>query len=430
MKWIEVSPALRRSCLKFAVSLGACVALSGCARPASQVLVDATMLSAHRPTFGAYTRPLPGIRNAAGEAPRYEILSGDTHCHVSPPDQPPHVTRGVAETVELARDEGLDFVVLTPHVGARFFQDEAERAYVVRDLARLTREVREAKPGKTIFVTGIEYTDHAFGHVGVAFADIERVLSAVPTRAAVKNPERFFEEVVAQGGVLMINHPLVTPLDSIIPMARADLSWRPFLGSGPFPPEIVAVNRLALGLEAYNLTATHLRDRYLLGDTELTLRATLRRIDDEIVSQKRRIVPVGGSDSHSGHLRAMMFVLSEGRTEGAIRDALVAGRLCVRDPAACSFEARADGGPWVTVGGSLAGTRSLEVRAHGEDIELIVNGAVSEALPKTGSARIEVDPSRCSVLRVRVGAGFSAPIYANCPFADRAPDVRGAAAGR
>ena len=50
----------------------------------------------------------------------------------------------------------------------------------------------------------------------------------------------------------------------------------------------------------------------------------------------RRLIPVGGSDSHTHHLRATTFLLSRGRGEAEIRDALVSGRVCVRGPEACS----------------------------------------------------------------------------------------------
>src|SRR6185295_9647533 len=166
--------------------------------------------------------------------------------------------------------------------------------------------------------------------IGAAFADLRKILDEVPASIARQHPERFFERFVLSGGLLVVNHPLVTPLDSMFSIARADLSWRPFTAAGPFPPEISAVNHLAQAFEAYNLTATHLRDRYLLGDTEYTLQRTLGRLDQEIVAQQRRMTPVGGSDSHTHHLRATTFVLSRSRTEAGIHDALLAGRVCVR----------------------------------------------------------------------------------------------------
>jgi hypothetical protein len=380
-----------------------------------RAVVDMTMSSAYRAP-----PELPGLDKLPATSPpdraRYQILAGDLHCHVSPPDSPQEATRGVAETVALARSERLDFVVLTPHVGAGFFTDDADRRWVLAARDELRAALAREDTSRTVFILGMEYTDHRHGHVGASFADLEQVFADVPVADAIDHPERFFEAFVARGGLLIINHPLVTPLDSMFAIARADLSWRPFTRPGPFPGEVLAVTRLAQGLEAYNLTATHLRDRLLLGEPDKTFHATLDRLDHEIVAQQRRIMPVGGSDSHTHHLRATTFVLARGRAEVDIREALLAGRTCVRAPEACSFEARSPGGAWVTVGGAVRG-EAVEVRAAGDDIDVVVDG-VSAQKPASGvAARITLDPKRCSVLRARVGEGYSAPIYANCAFA-------------
>ena len=42
-------------------------------------------------------------------------------------------------------------------------------------------------------ITLVEYTDYQFGHVGVAFADLDAVLADVSTEEATAHPERFFE---------------------------------------------------------------------------------------------------------------------------------------------------------------------------------------------------------------------------------------------
>ena len=99
------------------------------------------------------------------------------------------------------------------------------------------------------------------------------------------------------------------------------------------------------------------------------------------------------------------------------REAVLAGRVCVRDGRACSFEARAPRGPWKPLGSSFQGVDALEVRAVGDDIAIKLNSQVV-ASPKSGEAvRISVNPGVCSVLRAELSGGASAPIYANCPFA-------------
>jgi len=347
------------------------------------------------------------------KAPHYHLLAGDMHCHVSPPDDPSDVGRGLPATVKLAKQEGLDFVVLTPHVWSRFFM-HSELREAVSDGQRVLREAIAKESSDVLLVPGFEYTDHAYGHVGMSFANVDDVLAEVPLEIAKKHPERFMETWVKKGGLLVVNHPMVTPLDSVFAMARADLSWRPFTGKGPFPAEILAVNRLAQGFEAFNLTAAHLRDRWLLHDGTVTLRTTLAKLDREIVEQGRRMTPVGGSDSHSMHLRATTFVLASTKSIEGIHDAVVAGRTCIRDSAACSLVARA-GDKTVMIGGSLDDVGKIEVSATGDDIEIILDSAIV-ATPKSGAfVSVEV-PKKCAVLRAHVGEGYSAPIYLNCRF--------------
>ena len=87
----------------------------------------------------------------------------------------------------LAREEGLDFVVLTPHVPARFFQDDGLREAVLVEQDRLREELSARSGGRTTFVIGMEYTDHAYGHVGAAFA--------YEIIGYLENPDRLFLEM-------------------------------------------------------------------------------------------------------------------------------------------------------------------------------------------------------------------------------------------
>jgi hypothetical protein len=393
----------------------AAVLVSGCARPLSHHLLDAAMASAYRPAPAA--PPIPAVLADPDEgARRYRVLGGDLHCHVLPPDHPSHVSRGLPETVDLARAEGLDFVVLTPHIPSLFFQSEDTREEVLAVLADLERHVPAPRAGDPLFIVGFEYTDYQYGHVGGGFADLGRVLAEVPAREALTHPARFFEAYVAAGGLLVVNHPLLGPMNSIFAQARWDLSWRPFTEPGPYPEEIAGADRVAQAFEAYNLAVSELRDRVLLGDRRLSLEATLSRLDQEIVRRGRPMVPVGGSDSHSGHLRATTFVLAEEQTPAAIRDAIAAGRVCVRDPSACSFAVRPPGGPWQPPGASLHDVDMVEVKARGALVRFLVNGR--EVAPQEPSATVFVplQRGRCTVIRARVDEGYAAPAYANCPF--------------
>lgn len=378
--------------------------LTACTR---HTLIDVAMSSAYRP-----------VRSPM-RLGRYLVLAGDTHCHVQPPDSPHHVDRLLPETVALAHEEGLDFVVLTPHVPARFFANPVKRASFVRAHAELRAAVSEAEQDAKglVLIPGLEYTDYEYGHVTVAFGDLDEVLAAVPLEVGAAHPEVFFEQWVARGGVLVINHPLLTPIASVFSVARNDLSWRPFTVPGPYPAEIEAVTRLAHGIEVYNLGVSHMRDGLLLGDRERTVKTASFLVDREARRHGRRIAFIGGTDSHTHHLRATTYVLAEAKTERAIRDAIVGGRTCVRAPEACSFEGRDARGVWGPIGGALVGT-AVELRASGATIEIIKNGVI-QAHPGDGEiVRVDVEPTTCTTLRARVGEGLSAPIYVNCLHLD------------
>lgn len=387
---------------------------SGCARPTSHYFVDALLSSAHHP--GRFVSNTTSTSDGGSAYSKYLILAGDLHCHVTPPDAPFHVSRTLSETVSLARDEGLDFVVLSPHVRARFFLDEESRQYTTEALSQLELDVKRLRVDDMLILVGFEYTDFEYGHIGVAFGNLNEALAQLSVEQARQNPGAFFESYVSGGGLLFINHPLVTPLDSSLPMANADLSWRMFTERGPYPSEILTANRLALGFEAFNLTVFELRDRFLLSDPHITLRRTLTRLDKEIISQHRHMIPVGGSDSHSDHLRAGTFVLAERKSSSAIREALVAGRVCIRNPGACTFEAREIGRTWKTVGSSFSNVGELEIRAESNDLEFFVDGSVVYQGSARKTIRVRVSKERCTILRARVDEGYSAPIYANCAF--------------
>lgn len=385
------------------------LALVACSK---QDLVDSVVDSSYQPAWVMPTGSAAPVGDEATAGLR--LLAGDAHCHVSPPDADWDVSRDLDETVTLARREGLDFVILTPHVPARFFADADARAWVKHSQADLRERVAAAPTGDIVFIPGFEYTDHQYGHVGASFADLDAVLADVPLHVAQEHPERFFERWVERGGMLVVNHPFVTPLDSVFRMARYDLSWRPLTARGPFPAEIEAVDRLAQGWEAFNLTATELRDQILLGDRGLTVEKTLAAIDARVAARRKRIAAVGGSDSHGHYLRATTFVWARDKSPAAIRDAFVAGRTCVRDPAACSLEARAPGGAWRPVGAAVDGVDQLEVRARGDKITLLRDGE-AVARPSAGEiVAVPVARGRCSAIRAVVGEGYSSAIWANC----------------
>jgi hypothetical protein len=414
------------SALLAAVAALAAVALLGGCTQADAI--DFAMSSAYRAA-----RPSEEVR-AVAHRHGQQLLAGDLHCHVRPPDAAWHVNRTLPETIALAHTEGLDFVVLTPHVRARFFLDPVLRESTRAAAATLRANVAAIDRGSLIVVPGFEYTDGDYGHVGAAFGDLERTLAELPIAEAVAHPELFFQRYVASGGVLVINHPLVLPMDSPFSFTRNDLSWRGFTHpERGLPPEIAAIDEIAQGVEIYNLSVTHLRDRFLLGDPDRSFRLAAYTTMAAARSRHRRLAPVGGSDSHSDHLRATTWVLATERSERGIHDAITHGRTCVKSPEACSLELRgleldrqtadrqtADrqtaSATWIGVGGTIRGASRIQARAQGAEMRLYKGGELVARAAAGAVAEIDVERDRCAVFWARVGEGISAPIYVNCAF--------------
>jgi hypothetical protein len=377
--------------------------LTGCTKNG---LVDIAMRGTPRP---------PSARNL--RVGKRMVLAGDMHCHVRPPDASYHVSREVPATLALAREEGLDFVVLTPHVPARFFGDERMRAWVLETHRALRAEVAREHPSMLVF-PGFEYTDRNYGHVGAAFADLASVLAELPAATARAAPERFFELWVARGGLLTINHPVNRALPAApFRELRYDMSWRAFRGI-PVPEELAWITAHAQALETYNSTVTQLRDPFVLGEEERSLREASHLADHVARTQHRRFAAVGGSDSHGDWLRATTFVLADERSERGVYDALVAARTCVRGPEACALELRpvssdetlAGVGDAIRTGDAGKSTR-FEARAGGAEAQVFVNGV----LVATGKhAAFTIDTERCAVVRAVVGRSWSSGIYVNC----------------
>lgn len=348
------------------------------------------------------------------------VLAGDMHCHVLPPDAGYHVSRELADTLALARDESLDFVVLTPHVPARFFMNDEMRGWVLETQAQIRARVAQLHPS-TIIIPGFEYTDYRYGHVGAAFADPREVLGALSTSDARESPARFFEMWVAHGGVLTINHPVNRALPTApFSELRADLSWRAFRGL-PVPPEIAWVTSHAQSIETYNSTVSELRDLYVVGEEDRSLREASHLADHIARTQHRRYAAVGGSDSHGQWLRATTFVLAKERSQEGIREAVEGARTCVRGPEACTLEVRLAGNDlaWLGVGESILAEShapfiAFEARARGGDTTFIVNGSIVGRGASEEVVPIVVPANRCSIIRAVVARSWSSGIYVNC----------------
>ncbi len=342
------------------------------------------------------------------------ILAGDMHCHVMPPDSAHHVSRELPETLALARSEGLDFVVLTPHVPARFYMDDEMRGWVLETQAELRARIERLKPSMLV-IPGFEYTDFRYGHLGVSFADPAEVLAGLTSEEARNDPERFFEMWEARGGILTINHPMNRPLPNApFHELGADMSWRAFR-SLPVTPEIAWLTTHATAIETFNSMVAGLRDQFMIGDEDRSLREASHVADEIVRTQHRRIASVGGSDSHGDWLRATTFVLAKDRSLESLRKGIVGAHTCVRGPEACTLELRNDGGAWLGVGDALTTTStSFEARASGADVTFVVNGAPVASAREGEITKLMVPVDRCSIVRAIVGRSWSSGIYVNC----------------
>jgi len=387
--------------------LGAAVLASAGLGCSKNQLIDVTM------NGSAHASPHRGMH--VGER---MLLAGDLHCHVLPPDASHHVSRELPEVLTLAQEESLDFVVLTPHVPARFFMDDEMRGWMLRTQQDLRARIERLKPSLVV-IPGFEYTDHHYGHVGAAFAEPSEVLAALSSEEARATPERFFELWVARGGILTINHPVNRPLArSPFHELAYDLSWRAFRG-GAVPPEVAWITEHAQTLETYNTTVTEIRDLFIVGEEDRSLREAAHLADRVARTQHRRFAAVGGSDSHGHWLRATTFVLASERSAAGIREAIGAARTCVRGPEACTLEVRPQGGAWLGVGDSLTTSShepaaTFEGRAGGGDATFLVNGAFVGNASRGSVVSFPVPTDRCSIVRAIVGRSWSSGIYVNC----------------
>ncbi len=341
------------------------------------------------------------------------VLAGDMHCHLLPPDSPSHVSRELAETLERAKSEGLDFVVLTPHVPARFFQDDEIRGWALETQQQMRAAIAQLHPDLMV-IPGFEYTDYRYGHVGLSFADPTEVLAGLSRAETEEHPERFFERWVARGGLLTINHPVNRPLENA-PFAqlKADMSWRAFSGQ-PTPPEVTWITAHAQTIETFNASITHLRDQFLVGEEDRSLREAAHLVDRTSRAQNRRIAAVGGSDSHGHWLRATTFVLANERSLAALRAAIVEGRTCVRGPEACSLQVRS-GGAWSGVGDAITTEKpTIEARASGGDVTYVVNGTIVATAESGALVSLPIPVGRCAIVRAIVARSWSSGAYVNC----------------
>jgi len=136
-------------------------------------------------------------------------------------------------------------------------------------------------------------------------------------------------------------------------------------------------------------------------------------LEARMLAERRRLVPLAGSDNHRDMLYPTLWVFARERTREAVFDALRAGRVCVGGPEARSLRARTDRDPlWRAVGAAPRADRWVELRWRGQ-AELFVDGRSRGR--HTGGFRHEVEPGSFHLYRIVRGPSWSGWIYVNLP---------------
>lgn len=146
---------------------------------------------------------------------------------------------------------------------------------------------------------------------------------------------------------------------------------------------------------------------------ELDIPHVFEHLERRMLAERRRLVPLAGSDNHRDLLFATVWTFARERSRGGVFDALRAGRVCVGGPETTSFRARTDQEPtWSAVGAALRADRWVELRWQGE-AELFVDGRSLGDL--RGGFRHEVEPGAFHIYRIVRGPSWSGFIHVNLP---------------
>jgi hypothetical protein len=299
-------------------------------------------------------------------------IPGDVHQHVAPPDG--DVEMGVAGIAKMARDGGLEFVVLTPHLwpSARTKDyDKVWRAMAIE--ARATTNVT--------MIPGVEWTTAA-GHFTVAGVDVTTLGTD------------FLKSAHAKNAFISVNHPYAVPTKIPgIAVSHYNMSYRPWT-EGMAPP--VAIG----GVEVWNVPLGIANVISKPGGKTGEARAW-ESADALVRKERRKIAALGGTDNHQKLVIPTTWVLAESATEAAILGALRAGATCVGGPEAGSLRAKGNA-DWVRIGDVVRGDRVelqwdgnarlfIDGVDHGEHASRYVHA--TNGVPHT--YRIVVGASRC-----------------------------------
>lgn len=349
----------------------------------------------------------------------YRLWAGDMNFHISPPDDPRKVERSLKASVDLANKSGLDFVFVTPQIPARFWESADQYERVKRDWPTLQATLSSLSEKGVLMMVGAEYSDDKNGSATIIGTDIPKALNDVSRDDLRANPTAFINLLWMRGALVFLNTPLATPVkapvDSVNNYSNVDRSWKPLTKpSAGFPKDILALHNLYDGMEAYSVPLSVWRDQYALGDPVASVSAVMSRMDLEIIRKKRRLVPIGGSDSRDSLIRPTIYIAARDRTPEELRQGLTHGRVCVRSPTPCGVRVFADDRPEaVGVGDHIVASQHVNIRWEGGEGELFRNAESVGTFE--GHTSQPASRSECHIYRLVVDGGYSAPFFVNCP---------------
>lgn len=349
----------------------------------------------------------------------YRLWAGDMNFHISPPDDPRKIRRTLKESVDLVNASELDFVFVTPQIPARFWESTDQFERIKRDWPTLQATLSSLSDKGPLMMVGAEYVDEKNGSATIIGVDIPKVLNDISHDELRANPTAFVNLLWMKGAMVFLNTPLATPLkapvDSHQSYSSLDRSWKPLTKpSAGFPKDILALHNIYDGMEAYSVPLSVWRDQYVLGDPVASVAAVMSRLDLEIIRKKRRLIPIGGTDSRGKLIRPTVYIAAPERTPEALRQGLAQGRVCVRSPVPCGLRVFADDQPVAAgVGDHIVANQHIDIRWEGGEGELFRNAESMGTFE--GRTLQPTSRSECHIYRLVVDGGYSAPFFVNCP---------------
>jgi hypothetical protein len=334
---------------------------------------------------GLFVNASASVARAQPADPR-RWIAGDLHMHVSPPDDPEDVAMSAAEIAADAKQRGMEFVILTPHLGASRWRRFAPKWKALAAEARANRDVTLI-PGAELGVPGV-------GHFGISGVELDTLGGDDVLKAARK-----------AGAFIVVNHPFAVPTDIAgVRESRFDLSYKPWTRGAKGWTDLDGVEVWNVPLSLANLIS---RPGGATGEARAFAAA-----DRRARTEHRKVAVVGGTDNHRRAVMPTTWVLAADASEASVLSALRAGAVCVGGPEAGELRAHGDGDPadrWARIGDVVRAAHQVELRWKGP-AELFVDG--KSAGEHDGGFTADVD-DQVHTFRIVAGPSRSGFVYAN-----------------